>query len=264
MDVRYELHEEIGRGAGGVIFRATDHDLGRQVALKRLDREGSTRLQRLRFVTEAQVPAQLEHPNIIPVHDIGKTAQGDLYYVMKLVRGRTLKQAMTDGAARAVLLDALAEVCQGLAFAHHQDVLHRDIKPSNLMLGAFGEVLILDWGLARAPQGTVRDQVGPMTLDGDVLGSLGYMAAEQARGHVDAQGPWTDVHAVGGILYEILVGTPPRHARSLPELLPKLDALPSPPPGPLGALALRCLASNPQARPRNAQELGELLELARS
>ena len=192
---RYELHEEIGRGAGGVIHRATDHDLRRQVAIKRLDRSGSSRLQRLRFVTEAQVPAQLAHPNIIPVHDLGKTLAGDLFYVMKLVKGHTLKERIAQGARRDQVLDWLEQVCRGLGFAHHQGVLHRDIKPSNLMIGAFGEVLILDWGLARSPQGTIRDEVAPMTLDGDVLGSLGYMAPEQARGEADTQGPWTDVHA---------------------------------------------------------------------
>lgn len=263
MKDRYELHEEIGRGAGGVIHRAVDHDLRREVAIKRLAREGSSRLQRLRFVTEAQVPAQLAHPNIIPVHDLGKTRQGDLFYVMKLVQGHTLKQRIADGARRDQVLDWLEQVCKGLGFAHHQGVLHRDIKPSNLMIGAFGEVLILDWGLARSPRGTIRDEVSAMTLDGDVLGSLGYMAPEQARGEAQAQGPWTDVHALGGILYELLMGTPPRHATRLEQLLPLLDTLPVPPPGPLGALTLRCLSPNPGARPQNAAELGELLELSR-
>ena len=263
MQDRYELHEEIGRGAGGVIHRATDHDLRRQVAIKRLERHGSSRLQRLRFVTEAQVPAQLAHPNIIPVHDLGKTPSGDLFYVMKLVQGHTLKERIGQGARRGQVLDWLEQVCRGLGFAHHQGVLHRDIKPSNLMIGAFGEGLILDWGLARSPQGTIRDEVSPMTLDGDVLGSLGYMAPEQARGEAEAQGPWTDVHALGGILYELLMGTPPRHATTLAQLLPLLSTLPVPPPGPLGALTLRCLSPNPGARPQNAQELGELLELSR-
>ncbi|MFT5587343.1 MAG: serine/threonine protein kinase [Cognaticolwellia sp.] len=263
MKDRYELHEEIGRGAGGVIHRATDHDLRRQVAVKRLDRQGSSRLQRLRFVTEAQVPAQLAHPNIIPVHDLGKTPAGDLFYVMKLVQGHTLKERIARGARRDQVLYWLEQVCRGLGFAHHQGVLHRDIKPSNLMIGAFGEVLILDWGLARSPQGTIRDEVSPMTLDGDVLGTLGYMAPEQARGEAQAQGPWTDVHALGGILYELLMGTPPRHATTLAQLLPLLNTLPVPPPGPLGTLTLRCLSPNPGARPQNAQELGELLELSR-
>lgn len=262
MDDRYEILEEIGRGAGGVIHRAHDRDLRRDVAFKRLEREGSTVQRRVRFVAEAQIPAQLEHPNIIPIHDVGRTRDGDLFYVMKLVRGRTLKELLREGVGRARLIEAFSLVVSGAAFAHHRGVIHRDLKPSNVMVGSFGEVLLLDWGLARpTDQSTARDEHGEvMTLDGDVLGSLGYMAPEQARGQVDRQGPATDVHALGAILFEILSGQPPRHSRTLAELLPRLDELPPQPPGPWGTLALRCLAPEPQARPRDAGELLAILE----
>ncbi len=262
MEERYQLGEVIGRGAGGVIRRAMDQDLKREVAVKILAREGSTRDQRVRFVVEAQVPAQLEHPNIVPVHDIGRTRDGDLFYVMKLIEGRTFKALLQDGSQDR-LLEVLAAVARGVAFAHHRGFLHRDLKPSNVMVGAFGEVLVLDWGLARAPEGLTARDPGPMSLDGDVMGTLGYMAPEQALGEVDKQGPATDVHALGAMLHEVMTGTPPRPARTLVELIPQLSRLPVPAPGPLGALAVRCLAPDPRARPADAQQFQDLLDLSR-
>lgn len=262
-DERYDVGPVIGRGAGGVIHSAFDHDLQRTVALKILRRADSTPSQRVRFVVEAQVPAQLEHPNIIPVHDVGKTADGDLFYVMKRVEGRTMKQLLASDEPLEALLGVLDGVARGIAFAHHRGFLHRDLKPSNIMVGAFGEVLVLDWGLARAPHGsTARDEAGPMSLDGDVMGTLGYMAPEQALGDVHRQGPATDVHALGAMLHEVLTGAPPRPARTLVQLIPQLMRLPTPAPGPLGALAVRCLAPDPVARPRDAGEFQALLELA--
>lgn len=262
MSERYRIGPVIGRGAGGVIHEAFDEDLQRTVAMKVLRRADSTAAQRVRFVVEAQVPAQLEHPNIIPVHDVGRTQEGDLYYVMKRVEGRTFK-AMLAEESEQVLLEVLDGVARGVAFAHHRGFLHRDLKPSNVMVGAFGEVLVLDWGLARAPEGsTARDAAGPMSLDGDVMGTLGYMAPEQALGQVERQGPATDVHALGAMLHEVLTGAPPRPARTLVQLIPQLSRLPVPSPGPLGALALRCLAPDPRARPRDAEEFQALLELS--
>ncbi len=250
--------EVIGRGAGGIIHCAVDHDLKREVALKRLLRADSTRADRVRFVAEAQIPAQLEHPHIIPIHDVGKTADGDLYYVMKLVRGCTLKDAMDRPLEE--LLTVLLAAARGVACAHRHGVLHRDLKPSNVMTGEHGEVLVIDWGLARGGS-SARDEVsGPMSLDGDVMGSLGYMAPEQALGQIQRQGPPTDVHALGAILYEILTARPPRAARTLVELIPMLRRLPVPPTGPLGALALRCLATDPLARPADADEFVALCE----
>ena len=201
MQDRYELHEEIGRGAGGVIHRATDHDLRRQVAIKRLERHGSSRLQRLRFVTEAQVPAQLAHPNIIPVHDLGKTPSGDLFYVMKLVQGFTLKERISQGARRDQVLDWLEQVCRGLGFAHHQGVLHRDIKPSNIIISVAGSVKVLDFGTARAEFGERGAHTSALTL-----GSPLYMAPECFDG-AEAD-PTVDIYALGSTLFELLAGVP--------------------------------------------------------
>ena len=211
----------------------------------------------MRFVAEAQVAAQLEHPNIIPIHDVGRTAEGDLYYVMKRVRGCTLKQCMERPLEE--LVEALAQAAEGVAFAHQHGVLHRDLKPSNIMVGEHDEVLVIDWGLARGGDTAKVEALEPMSLDGDVMGSLGYMAPEQALGQPSRQGPATDVHALGAILYELLTARPPRHARTLVELIPMLRRLPVPPAGPLGALALRCLAPDPVARPADGGEFTALL-----
>jgi eukaryotic-like serine/threonine-protein kinase len=255
---RYELLEVIGRGAGGTIHRAIDHDLKREVALKVLRRDRSTRAERVRFVAEAQVASQLEHPNIIPIHDVGKTDQGDLYFVMKRVRGNTLKDRLDR--PRPELLRIIERAAEGVACAHRAGVIHRDLKPSNIMVGEHDEVLVIDWGLARGGDTARAEVTEPMSLDGDVMGSLGYMAPEQALGQVREQGPPTDVHALGAILYEVLTGKPPRNARTLIELLPLLRRLPIPPAGPLGVLALRCLASDPLARPSDAGEFLALLQ----
>ena len=159
------------------------------------------------------------------------------------------------------LLAVLEAAARGVACAHRAGIIHRDLKPSNIMVGEHGEVLVIDWGLARGGQ-TARDDVTePMSLDGDVMGSLGYMAPEQALGQVKEQGPQTDVHALGAILYELLTGRPPRNARTLIELIPMLRRLPIPPTGPLGVLALRCLATAPLARPRDADEFLGLLQI---
>ena len=201
--------------------------------------------------------SQLEHPNIIPVHDVGRTSTGDLFYVMKRVRGATLKDSTKLPQAGRV--EVLAKAAEGVAFAHRNGVLHRDLKPSNIMVGEHDEVVVIDWGLARGGDTAKGEALEPMSLDGDVMGSLGYMAPEQALGEPGRQGPPTDVHALGAILYEVLTGRPPRHARTLVELIPMLRRLPVPPAGPLGALALRCLAPDPVARPSDAGEFTALL-----
>lgn len=255
---RYELGPELGRGAQGVVHRAWDRDLRRAVALKRLPRDASAGAQQ-RFVSEARVPAQLEHPNIIPIYDLGRLESGELFYVMKLVQGQTLGALLEQGCATARALDVLEQACGAMAFAHHRGALHRDLKPSNILVEAFGQVLIVDWGLARAP-GAEPEARGPV---GQPEGTLGYMALEQALGQVDQEGPWTDVHALGAVLYQVLTGRPARPAVDLDALIPLLNTLPEPPGGPLGTLALRCLSSHRAARPPHAGVLQQLLRLSR-
>ncbi|NJL29730.1 MAG: protein kinase [Thermoanaerobaculia bacterium] len=187
---RYRILEPIGEGGMGTVYRAHDLELDREVALKatqlqNADPEHSSRLER-----EARILARLEHPGIVPVHDVGTLADGRLFYVMKLVRGHRLDTHVATIDSLAERLRLFVRICEPVAFAHAHGVLHRDLKPPNVMVGAFGEVLVMDWGVARiATDGT------PFTAVGTILGTPGYMAPEQAFGSkVDER---TDVYSLG-------------------------------------------------------------------
>ena len=200
----------------GTVWRALDRDLGREVALKVMNspepRPGG--IARLR--TEAQVLARLEHPGLVPVHDLGTLPDGRLFYAMKLVRGRRLDEHVRDLPSRAARLRLFERICEAVAFAHAQGVIHRDLKPQNVMVGPFGEVLVLDWGVAKiveaeptaTPSPRPERDLLPAALDpdaatltaaGTVLGTPGYMAPEQARGE-SAVGAAADVYALGALL----------------------------------------------------------------
>ncbi len=215
---RYRLGEELGRGGMGSVWEAEDGALGRKVALKVLDLpdEGGGLAERLR--REARVLALLEHPGIVPVHDAGTLGDGRPYYAMKLVRGERLDEA----AARMPLaerLRAFLRVCEAVAFAHAAGVLHRDLTPGNVMVGPFGEVLVMDWGLARVlgeadpsrREGTEPPRgPGGGTEAGSVLGTPGFMAPEQERGEAGAVSERTDVFGLGALLSTLLGTSPPR------------------------------------------------------
>ncbi len=228
---RYRILDEIGRGGMGRVFRALDVDLGREVALKVVDLEpgaaddAARRAYLERFLSEAQVTAQLEHPAIVPLHDIGIDRTGQLYYTMKRVEGRTLEACIAEwhagpGRPRVPLpelLRVVLQICDALALAHARGVVHRDLKPSNVMLGRFGEVHVMDWGLAKllgtreanAGDGDGgRERAESSTRIGQVLGTPSHMAPEQARAdaNLDAR---ADVYGVGAILCHALTGAPP-------------------------------------------------------
>jgi tetratricopeptide (TPR) repeat protein len=228
LDLRdYELLDRLGRGGMGEVFRATDPALGRDLAIKvlRPDWRGDAEAEG-RFAQEARVTGALQHPNIVPVHNLGRLPDGRLYFTMKLVRGRTLAEMLAEGhgpGRQPELLGVFEKVCQAVAFAHSRGVIHRDLKPANVMVGAFGEVQVMDWGLAKELMNRGRTpsagDVPPgadapcsptsATQAGSVLGTPAYMAPEQARGETGAVDARADVFGLGAMLCEILTGLPP-------------------------------------------------------
>ena len=186
-DLRYELLEEIGRGGMGVVYLARDTQLERQVAVKALNLTDGSGEAADRLLAEARILARLEHPGIVPVHDAGVLPDGRIYYAMKLVRGTRLDRFSETKPPLPELLRTFCRVCEPVGFAHSQGVFHRDLKPANIMVGKFGEVLVLDWGLA---------------LDGMTGGTPEFMAPEQARG--DRVSARSDVYALGKTLAFLL------------------------------------------------------------
>jgi formylglycine-generating enzyme required for sulfatase activity len=221
---RYRAIAEIARGGMGRILRVRDGTLDRDVAMKvsLASRPGS----RHRLAEEAHVTGELDHPGVVPVHDMGEDAEGRSFFTMRLVEGRDLREIIgmvrrrEEGWSVTRALEVLLKVCDTLAYAHSRGVVHRDLKPSNIRVGGFGEVYVLDWGLAKS--NGRRDETGPeaspdlhehrapaLTLDGDVIGTPYTMSPEQAGGRVHEIGPRSDVYSAGAMLYEILSGQMP-------------------------------------------------------
>ncbi|MBK8250842.1 MAG: serine/threonine protein kinase [Gemmatimonadetes bacterium] len=208
---RYTLLGELGRGGMGIVYHVRDRVLAREAALKVM-RDAVPERALLRLQREAAVLAMLEHPGIVPVHDLGVLSDGRPYYVMKLVRGETLAACLANGMAHGDALRAFIRVCDTVAFAHARGVVHRDLTPRNIMLGTFGDVLVLDWGVAKVTgRGDADDDwtaEGEGTGDGAVLGTPGFMAPEQHGAARDADGR-SDVYALGRILATMVTQVPP-------------------------------------------------------
>jgi serine/threonine protein kinase len=223
---RYRVEEEIGRGGMGVVYRAWDAQLERRVALKVMDAD---------YVInqEARLLAQLEHPGLAPVYDAGTLPDGRLYYAMRLIQGRRLDEFLRHEPALPARLRLFEKVCEAVAFAHTRGVIHCDLKPQNIMVGEFGEVFVVDWGVARAiPCGR-----GSVSADGEPLPAAGtpqYMAPEQSRKGGQTLDARTDVFALGRILQDIMTDSPPR---------------------PLAAIARKASAQNPADRFGDVQQL---------
>jgi tRNA A-37 threonylcarbamoyl transferase component Bud32 len=225
---RYHIDDLIGRGGMGEVRACRDRVVGREIAIKRMRVPDDRRLWR--FVREARIQGQLEHPAVPPVYDLGIGADGEPYFTMKRVRGDSLAEVLRarrddKSMSERRLLTLFSNVCLAVHFIHSRGVVHRDLKPANIMLGAYGEAYVLDWGLAKI-SGAEEERIaqdaqelGPTTLDGDVLGTPGYMAPEQLRGESARADHRADVYSLGAILFEIVTGEPLHAAQNVSEVL---------------------------------------------
>jgi hypothetical protein len=291
----YQVLGEVARGGMGAILRGHDRDLRRDVAIKVLDEALAQRPEVVqRFVEEAQIGAQLQHPGVVPVYELGLMADERPFFTMKLVKGRTLASLLAARKSPETelrrFLAIFEQICQTLAYAHSKGVLHRDLKPANVMVGAFGEVQVVDWGLAKVlHRGGVADEKralreqrtlietvrsgpgssGSDSVVGSVMGTPAYMPPEQARGEIDGLDERADVFALGAILCEILSGAPPYlETEDESVVVQAARAHLAPARARLAACradeelvrhCLDCLAPAPQARPASADEVARAI-----
>lgn len=273
---RYSVTEEIGRGGMGTVFLAVDEELGREVAIKIPNALASADLER-RLRSEARVLARLEHPGIVPIHDAGRLADGRLFYVMKRVRGRTLGEHLKSVPDLTERLRIFERISEPVAFAHAQGFIHRDLKPENVMVGSFGEVMVMDWGVAKAVgsrqssvAGHSRQSQSTVPVDsrslqsgssvavllpeetgaGTVVGTVGFMAPEQARGAAADVDERADVYGLGAILFLLLTDRVPDADPSGTLRFGKVAR-------PLAAICERALAAEPSARYQSVTALAD-------
>jgi len=303
----YQAEKEVARGGMGAILLAQDKAIQRELAVKVMRPEvADSEEHRLRFLEEAQVTGQLEHPNIVPIHELGKDADGNLYFTMKLVKGKSLGDIVRelkdsgDGPTLSELLGVYLKICDGIAFAHSKGVIHRDLKPDNIMVGEFGEVQIMDWGLAKvlgekeqsgpeAPAGeqaeatesairradtvkSVRTESDvALTVDGQITGTPAYMPPEQAEGKLELIDHRSDVYSLGAILYEILTLERPIEGDTVHKVLLNVsEGKITPPeqrtperhiPKELSAVVMKATVKNRRKRYQSVQGLGQDIKL---
>lgn len=224
---KYQLGGELARGGMGTVYLAEDTKLNRQVAIKVLNPPDVTTDLRERMIREAQIIARLEHPGIVPVHDVGVLPDGRVFYAMKYVRGRRLDEYAAETVSIKDRLRKFQSACDAVAFAHAHGVIHRDLKPQNIMIGSFGEVLVLDWGVAKIlrkhepaseadtlmlPGNNSKHKPGD-TTQGTIIGTRHYMSPEQARGEVDRLDERSDVYSLGAVLCFLLTNESPNTTR---------------------------------------------------
>ena len=266
----YDLGEVIGSGGMGEVLVARDRRIGREVAVKRVRFTNAEAIAR--FLREARIQARLDHPAIVPVHELGVDAEGRPFFTMKRLTGTTLLKRLQIKAPLNPLLRAFVDICRAVEFAHARGVVHRDLKPSNIMLGDYGEVYILDWGVARVIGDDQPDVITAQDLtalddstqSGALLGTPGYMAPEQIRSQESS--PAADIYALGSILFEILAREPLHgtgqaavaRTMSSPQDLPSKRRAEGIPPE-LDALCEAMLAEDPAARP-TAHQVAERVQ----
>jgi len=255
---RYRLIECVGSGGMGVVYLAEDSVLGRRVALKILDLPDVPGEFAARLLREAHILARLEHPGIVPVHDAGVLAGGRAFYAMKFVEGQRLDRLSEKQNTLSTRLSIFQRICDTVAFAHAHGVLHRDLKPPNIMVGPFGEVLVMDWGVAKILGRIQSSSSGPVAVEslapasdpllaspaktahGAIIGTPGYMAPEQARGDIESLDERSDIFSLGAIL-QFLLANPAHQNVSRP----------------LAAIARKAMAANPEDRYTSASALGQ-------
>ncbi len=267
---RYRLVERIARGGMGVVYAAEDENLKRRVALKVPDVPGADGDLANRLIREARVLAALEHPGIVPVHDVGTLADGRVFYTMKFVEGQRLDKFIVTVNSVPDRLRLFLRICDAVGFAHARGVLHRDLKPANIMVGSFGEVLVMDWGLAkilrtevsnaappRDPEATVFEKPKPASFESDateisvltehgtIMGTPGYMSPEQAHGDVEHLDARSDIYSLGALLRFLLTGKPEAPSASNERRLDKS----------LAAICAKSMAAAPAERYPTVQEL---------
>jgi len=272
-DSRLRDEGEIARGGMGSIRRLYDAELRRHIAMKVMDPElGRDPAAGQRFLDEARITGWLDHANIVPVHDLVIDDKGVASYTMKLVAGKTLTEVIatqkTQRDLENVLL-GLIKVCDALSFAHSRGIVHRDLKPDNVMVGDYGQVYVMDWGCAQVVGSDRSIAGGKPEPDGTVIGTVQYMAPEQARGMISQIDPRTDVFALGAILYKALTGSPPYPGPTMQALPLAQRGQPRPPeemtgvavkpPPALSQIAMKAMAREPAQRYQTAEQFAEAL-----
>lgn len=285
---KYRAIRHLARGGMGIVYLAEDTTLDRRVALKIVDAADSSGELKARLLREARILAKLEHPGIVPVHDVGTLPDGRVFYVMKFVEGERLDRFLHQVESLTDRLRIFIKICEAVAFAHARGILHRDLKPENIMVGPFGEVLVIDWGVAKIlpqlavdsgepattspPPPTATPQApnpgGPRgrpaaalqvlspaeTEHGAVLGTPGYMSPEQERGEIARIGPRADVFSLGAILHFILTSRPPSAGPDAETLeAPTGD----PVPRELAAICRKAMSPDPPVRYLTAEEVAQ-------
>jgi len=299
---RYKITGEVSRGGMGIILNAVDTDIRREVAMKVISGTmDSSREYIERFIREARVQGQLEHPNICPVHELSVDETGRVFFTMKMVQGSSLADTIREareqeeppGSQRPrEVLNIFLKICDAMTFAHSRCIIHRDLKPDNIMVGDFGEVYVMDWGLARILDDEAEGEgekeestrnsglliadrhsgdTGMKTMAGSVVGTPAYMPPEQAKGDIAAMDMRSDVYSMGGLLYELLALQPPFTGDTPWDILSRIEKEVPPPPShcnlsesispELDSIVMKCLEKDKEKRYRSVQELKQDIEL---